>query len=164
MGASNPTMDLGIVHPLAFLPFHIALSWLSFRVYPTSLHLPLMAFGGVQYVVEHYADKFPQVAAAGPILVPIAVGLLAYHYRLVWVSSSGSKTHVWIGLVGYILTLGISKGMELGFPKGTGDEQIAALKDPTYNFQHLVLHVVLCVVMYITGMSVPAGGKVSIAD
>lgn len=76
----------------------------------------------------------------------------------VYLASKGSKTHVWIGLAGYILVLGVSKGLELGFPKDSGPEQIEALKDPTYNFHHLILHIALVLVLYITGMSVPAGG------
>ncbi|CAK0874189.1 unnamed protein product [Prorocentrum cordatum] len=30
--------------------------------------------------------------------------------------------------------------MELGFPKDTAEEQISALKDPSYNFWHFWLH------------------------
>merc|ERR1711998_518820 len=105
-----------------------------------------------------FAGDLPQVASLGPILVPISVVLLMVHYYLVYKNCKGSKGHVLVGLLGYIAILVAHKGLELGFPKDTGAEQIVALKDPFYNFWHLMLHIELCIVLAITTFSVPFGG------
>ena len=75
-----------------------------------------------------------------------------------YLATVGDKSKVWIGLAGYVTLLVVTKSQEWGFPKDTGAEQIAALKDPTYNKHHLALHLALVILMGYTGLSVPAGG------
>lgn len=104
-----------------------------------------MAFGVTQGIIEHYADVFPSVAAAGPFLIPVAIGLLGMHYY--YAAQIMDKSKVYTGLFFYFLVLFVSKGMELGFPKDTAAEQIEALTDEDYVLKHFGLHVALVAVL-----------------
>ena len=92
-----------------FAVMHLGFSFFTYRVFPAAWAIPLAAFAVVQTIIEHYADVFPQVAALGPPLVLVAIGLLGYHYRLVYVATVGDKTKVFVGLAGYIALLVVTK-------------------------------------------------------
>ena len=67
----------------------------------------------MQGIVEHYADVFPTVAAVGPFLIPIALGLLGLHYYYAN-QVIADKRVVYGGLASYLVVLFVSKGFELG--------------------------------------------------
>ena len=122
-----------------FMALHVFTAYLLACPFPKKYLAPLMAFGVVQGCIEHYADALPTLAAAGPPLVLVAIGLLGLHYKFAY-AQMASKPQCLAGLVGYFAILGVSKGFELGFPKDTGAEQIVALQDETYSLHHLALH------------------------
>ena len=104
-----------------------------------------MVFGIAQGFIEHYSDVFPSIAALGPFLIPVGVGLLGMHYY--YAAKIMDKTKVYTGLFFYILVLFVSKGMEWGFPKDTVAEQIEALTDDDYVLKHFCLHFVFVAVL-----------------
>merc|ERR1719271_2233771 len=103
------------LHPLTFLPFHLISHHLTARVFPNKrvTYPAHLAFTLVQFTIEHYSAEFPSVASFGP------------------------------ALVGVLLALPVFKGLELGFPKDTPEEQAAANLDRTHSLWHLVLHGIL---------------------
>eukprot|EP00986_Skeletonema_menzelii_P017511 scaffold20031_cov69-Skeletonema_menzelii.AAC.1 len=109
--------------------------------YPSKYRAALLAFGVAQGVIEHYADVFPSIAAIGPFLIPVAIGLLGMHYY--FAAKIMDKKVVYTGLAAYIFVLFLFKGMEWGFPKDTAAEQIEALVDEDYVMKHFIFHVVL---------------------
>ena len=96
-----------------FMLEHVGIVLLLSMAYPEKYRLPLYAFGAVQDIVEHYADVFPNVAAAGPFLIIIGLSLLGLHYyyanQLI-----ADKRIVWGGLASYLVVLFVAKGFELG--------------------------------------------------
>ena len=83
------------------------------RAYFCFLDQPqLLIFGLLQGIVEHYADVFPNLAEMGPLLVPLALGLLGWHYYLA--SKVLDKTILYGGAISYILLLVVLKGLEFG--------------------------------------------------
>lgn len=115
-----------------------------------SLSPQLVAFGVVQGIIEHYADVFPSVAAVGPFLIPVGLGLLGMHYY--FAAKIMDTAIVYTCLAAYILVVVVSKGMDLGFPKDTAAEQIEALTDDDYVMKHLGLHIALIAVLVPTSM------------
>ncbi len=98
---------------LAFMAQHVGIVGMVATAYPPKYRLPLYAFGAVQGIIEHYADIFPSVAALGPILVPIAIGLLFMHYYFAN-KVIDNKAIVWGGFAAYFVILVFSKGMDQG--------------------------------------------------
>ena len=105
----------------------------------------VLVFGITQGIIEHYADVFPSIAAAGPWLIPVAIGMLGMHYY--YAAKIMDKVKVYTGLFFYFLVLFVSKGMEWGFPKDTAAEQIEALTDEDYVLKHACLHIALVAVL-----------------
>jgi hypothetical protein len=95
---------------------------------------------GIQGLIEHYADKFPSVAKVnGPLTLVVLVFLGYWLYTLFTISTAPGWV-IWTAIAIYVVVVGVAKTKELGFPKDTVEEQIAALKDPNYNFWHFCIH------------------------
>ena len=67
----------------------------------------------VSHSAQHYADVFPNVAAAGPFLIPIGICLLGLHYYYAY-QVIEDKRLVWGGFVSYFVLLVLAKGLEWG--------------------------------------------------
>ena len=137
-----------------FMLYHVGLVALIAMAYPKKYRPALYAFGAVQGIVEHYADVFPTVAAAGPFLIPIAIALLGLHYYFAN-QVIAKQSIVYGGLAFYIVLLVGAKGMDWGFPKDTAEEQIEALSDNGYVTKHFILHNLLISCLAITAFSLP---------
>ena len=138
-----------------FFALHMGTAALLARPFDRKYQAPLMAFGALQGVIEHYADALPALAAFGPPLVLVAIALLGVHYKLAY-GKMDNKALCLAGFVGYFVILFVSKGFDLGFPKDTGAEQIVALKDESYSALHLGLHGALIANLALTACSVPS--------
>merc|ERR1719152_79192 len=140
------------LHPLTYLPFH-----LTARVFPNKkITYPAhLAFTLVQFAIEHYSAEFPSVAAFGPALVAVALGLAPYTYYRALKTTTGPKALVWAGLAVFLLALPVFKGLELGFPKDTPEEQAVANLDRTHSLWHLVLHAVILINGLMVSYGVP---------
>ena len=101
------------------------------------------------------ADALPALAAFGPPLVLVAIGLLGVHYKLAY-GKMDNKGLCLAGFLGYFVILFVSKGFDLGFPKDTGAEQVVALRDETYSVLHLGLHGALLANLALTACAVPS--------
>ena len=151
-----PPKKMGMVLPAPlFFLIHVYTAWILARPFPAAYVPPLMVFGVVQALIEHFADKLPMLAPLGPLLVLAGVVILGLHYRFAY-AKMADKARFWCGVAGYVLILAISKTFELGFPKDIVDEQIAALEDPTYSAHHAVLHVVLMANLALTAYATPS--------
>jgi hypothetical protein len=135
------------IHPLVFLPFHLASHHLTARTfankrvsYPAHLALTL-----TQYTAEHFSAEFPSLAEYGALLVPVALSLVPYYYYRSFKHTTGSTRLVWAGLAVFVLALLTFKGLELGFPKDDPAEQAIANLDPTHSYWHLLVHVVFLI-------------------
>merc|ERR1719271_1929402 len=133
------------LHPLTFLPFHLISHHLTARVFPNKkvTYPAHLVFTLVQYTIEHYSAEFPSVASFGPALVGIALALAPYTYYRAFKTTTGPKALIWAALAVFLLALPVFKGLELGFPKDTPEEQAAANPDRTHSLWHIVLHVVV---------------------
>ena len=128
------------------------------RVFPNIggiLQPALCVFFFVQGLIEHYADALPTLAVAGPSLVPLALALVVGFFYYAYKASTHPKM-VLAGLVAYVVVVVVAKGGELGFPKDTAAEQIAALKDPVYTQYHLIVHVVFNLLFCAVSYSAPS--------
>lgn len=96
-----------------FMVQHVALVALIAMAYPEKHRPYLYAFGAVQGIVEHYAGVFPNVAAAGPFLVPIGIVLLGLHYYYANKVIS-NKSIVRGGFAAYFVLLVAAKGLDWG--------------------------------------------------
>lgn len=131
--------------PLTYLPFHLVGAHLTARMLPHKhITYPVqMAFGVTQFVVEHYSAEVPSVAAFGPLLVGLLLLQAPYVYYRAFKYTEGTKAYVWAALATFPLILFFFKGLELGFPKDTPEEQAEANLDRTHSLWHLLLHCVL---------------------
>ena len=96
-----------------FMVQHVALVALIAMAYPEKQRPYLYAFGAVQGIIEHYADVFPNVAAAGPFLIPIGIVLLGLHYYYANKVIS-NKLIVWGGFAFYVVLLVGAKSLDWG--------------------------------------------------
>lgn len=96
-----------------FMVQHVALVALIAMPYPEKHRPYLYAFGAVQGIVEHYAGVFPNVAAAGPFLVPIGIVLLGLHYYYAN-KMIPNKLIVYAGFAVYFVLLVAAKGLDWG--------------------------------------------------
>lgn len=137
-------IEASALHPLTYLPFHLAAHHLTARVFPNKkLTYPAhLLFTIAQYTTEHYSIEFPSVAAFGPALVVAAFALLPYTYYRAFKTTTGPKWLIWAALALFLLAVPVFKGLELGFPKDTPEEQAAANRDRTHSLWHVVLHMV----------------------
>lgn len=154
---STATASIGALHPLTYLPFHLASHHLTARnfsakkfTYPAHLLFTL-----VQYAIEHFSAEFPSVAALGAILVPIAISMAPITYYCAYKKTTGPKWHIWAAVAIFLVTLPLFKGLELGFPRDDPTEQAQANLDPTHSYWHLVLHVVILLNGILTTYHVP---------
>ena len=133
------------LHPLTYLPFHLIGGHLTARLLPNKrfTYPAQMAFAVTQYAVEHFSAELPSVAAFGPALVAIALSQAPYIYYRAFKLTAGSKALVWAALLTFFPILFFFKGLELGFPKDTPEEQAIANLDRAHSLWHLLLHVVL---------------------
>lgn len=135
------------LHPLVFLPFHLASNHLSARVFPAkSITYPaLLAFNLLQYSVEHFSGELPTLAAMGPVLVLItlALGPLSMYYA--YKRTLGSKRLVVSAIAAFPVLLAFFKGLEFGFPKDDPADQAIANQDFVHSVKHLLLHITLVV-------------------
>jgi hypothetical protein len=145
--------------PLFFIA-HVATTFLLAEGFPNKYKSSIFAFGVIQGIVEHYADKLPLFAALGPFLVPPAIGLFGMHYYFVNKVIEDKKV-VWGGFISYFLIIIVSKGFDLGFPKDTANEQIEALSEDDYNMHHAVLHLALITCVGLIASNIPKKTAVS---
>merc|ERR1719408_70557 len=152
-----PEVVAPALHPLTFLPFHLASHHLTARVLPNKrwTYPAHLAFTLVQYTIEHYSAEFPTVASFGPALVGIGFALTPYTYYCAFKKTTGPKVLIWSALAVFLLAALVFKGLELGFPKDTPEEQAAANLDRTYSLWHLVLHAVGLVSLLMVSYGVP---------
>jgi len=145
------------LHPLTYLPFHLVGHHLTARTFPNKrVTYPLhLLFSLAQYATEHYSAEFPSVASFGPALVGIALATAPYFYYRAFKTTTGPKSLIWAGLAVFLIALPVFKGLELGFPKDTPDEQAAANLDRTHSLWHLVLHMVVLVNGLVVSYGVP---------
>jgi len=157
--AETPAMTATAVHPLVFLPFHLAGHHLTARVFPKKAvtypaHLALTI---VQYLSEHYSAELPELAQYGAVLVPIVLSLVPYYYYRAFKHTTGPKWRVWAGLAMFVGALVTFKVLELlpGFPKDDPAEQALANQDVAHSYWHLFIHVMLLVNGLLVSACVP---------
>jgi len=145
------------LHPLTFLPFHLISHHLTARVFPNKrvTYPAHLAFTLVQYTIEHYSAEFPSVASFGPALVLVALSVAPLTYYYAFKRTTGNKSLIWAALAVFLLALPVFKGLELGFPKDTPEEQAAANLDRTHSLWHAVLHTVVLVNGLMVSYGVP---------
>merc|ERR1719258_432514 len=85
-----------------------------------------------QYCVEHFSAELPSVAAFGPLLVAMTLGMAPYIYYRALKATEGPKALIWAAIAMFPVMLGVFKGLELGFPKDTPEEQAVANLDRTH--------------------------------
>jgi len=119
----------------------------------------MTVFYTLQYIVEHWADQLPTIAALGPFLVPIALATVFPMFYFLYKRGTQSKTEFWILVALYFVLIGVFKGFEFGFPKDTAAEQIEALTDADYNNKHLFLHCVLLAYIHYVSSHIPSSPK-----
>lgn len=146
-----------IIPPLIFAAFHIVLVASLGTTFPEKFRAPLFLFAVLQIMYEHYAEKFPSVAMIGPVLFPLAIALLIMHYYYAFQLISDKKI-VWSSLAIFFVVFGGSKALDFGSPKDTIEEQIEALKDDTYNMQHLLNHCIVMIPSTLIVFSLPKDG------
>merc|ERR1719482_1511079 len=88
------------LHPLTYLPFHLAGHHLTARVFPNKkvTYPAHLAFTLVRYTIEHYSAEFPSVASFGPALVGVALALTPYVYSRALKTTTGPKALIWAAL------------------------------------------------------------------
>merc|ERR1711918_4625 len=138
------------LHPLVYLPFHLASNHLSARIFPNRqfTYPALVAFTLLQYGVEHFGAELPTLASYNEVLVPIAIaiGPLSYYFaHKRWSEARCPKYVLWLGIASFPFLLGFFKGFEFGFPKDDPMEQAAANLDPTHSYKHLILHIAILI-------------------
>ena len=89
-----------IVPAPIFFVQHMATAFMLAKPFPKRYKAPLMAFGVVQGIIEHYADVFPSLASIGPALVLVAIGLTFAHYKFAYDQIGERKALAVAGLVG----------------------------------------------------------------
>ena len=136
---------LSALHPLTFLPFHLANHHMLARTLPyRRITYPLhLIFSITQYLVEHFSAEFPTIASMNAPLVSIAISLAPYFYYRSYKTTTGPKSLVWASVAIFLISLPLFKGLELGFPKDDPMEEAAANKDVAHSYWHLVLHITL---------------------
>jgi len=129
--------------PLTYLPFHLLGHHLTARVLPHKKYTypAHLLFSVTQYCVEHFSGELPSVAAIGPILVVATISMAPYSYHRAFKHTEGSKAFVWAAMLSFLPILFVFKGLELGFPKDTGEEQAIANLNREHSLWHLLLHV-----------------------
>mmetsp|Transcript_30061 Transcript_30061/g.52792 ORF Transcript_30061/g.52792 Transcript_30061/m.52792 type:complete len:156 (-) Transcript_30061:295-762(-) len=146
--------------PYVFFPFHMLLAYPLGRVFPMSwFFIPffhLFYFG--QFLVEHMADQFPEVAKYGPVLIAIGLSTSPPFFYICH-SKAKNKGLVKLMILAFFLLLGGSRAMQWGFPYDDPAEQIAALTDDFYNKCHLALHVALAVILFTCSFAVDLSDK-----
>jgi len=149
------------LHPLTYLPFHLVGHHLTARLFPYKrITYPAhLIFAVSQYCVEHYSAEFPSVAALGPALVGIALSMAPYIYYRAFKTTEGPKALVWAALASFLPILFVFKGLELGFPKDTPEEQAVANLDRAHSLWHLLLHVLLLGNQLLVSCGVPWSPK-----
>ena len=150
-------MPVTALHPLVYLPFHLAGHHMTARAFshkPVTYPLHL-AFSLMQFTVEHFSAEFPTLASANGALVAITVSLVPVFYYCAYHKTTGPKSHVWLAIGMFLITLPVFQGLELGFPKDDPTEQAAANLDPVHSYWHLVLHVVITVNLLVATYHVP---------
>eukprot|EP01083_Nonionella_stella_P022612 62531_1 len=150
----------GVYDVLFWLPFHML------QAYPMTRNLPLPDFcipflhmaWVPMYISEHWAGLAEPVEEAwamrsiiNPISLPFLLGFFYYSHKY--------SDHPTIVKVGMVLYFGFMFGKgNFGFtgsPKKSYDEQIAACSDPTWNSQHLFLHVWYLTILWVVALTVP---------
>ena len=112
----------------------------------------LLWFG--HYLVEHYAEDFPSVVAIAPVLLVTIFALFGSFFYYSYIKSN-NKPVVVAGILSIALTTVILKGFELGFPYDDPKQQVEALKDPTFNNWHILLHVIFITTFWSVSNTVP---------
>jgi hypothetical protein len=150
-----------VVHDVWFwAPFHML------QAYPIARNLPLpdvmIPFAHLIwvpfYIWEHWTGMCEPVEEAWAMksyIVPIS-GILLLAFFFFTHKLSEKPTVVKIGAVLYFSFMVFAKdvGFE-GSPKETYDEQIAANADPSWNNQHLFLHIYYLVILWAVALTVP---------
>lgn len=140
--------------PLFFL-VHVYTTWLLARPFPAAYVTPILVYGAVQALAEHFADMLPTLARFAPLLGLPGLVIAGFHYRIAY-KQMADKARCWCGIAGYVLILGMAKGFDVGIPKDDPAEQAAALQDPAYSAQHAALHAVLIPIIALTAYAVPS--------
>merc|ERR1719238_1071806 len=155
--ATPAIIEAPALHPLVFLPFHLIGHHLTARLLPNRrVTYPLhFIFAMTQYCVEHFSAELPSVAAFGPLLVAITLGMAPYIYYRALKATEGPKALIWAAIAMFPVMLGVFKGMELGFPKDTPEEQAEANLDRMHSLWHFVLHVAVLVNQLMVAYGVP---------
>jgi hypothetical protein len=144
------------LNPLVYLPFHLLGHHLTARLLPHKrvTYPAHLVFTLLQYIVEHYTAEFPSIAAMGPALVALALAMAPYIYYRAFKTTLRPKAQVWAALSLFFVSLGVFKGLELGFPKDTPEEQAIANLDRTHSLWHLLVHVVVLVIQVLVAFGV----------
>ena len=154
------TEKMAVFSPYVYFPFHMLLAYPLGRVFPMpGFFVPffhLFYFG--QFLVEHMADQFPEVAKYGPVLILIGLSTTPPFF---YICHSKAKNKGLVKLMGlaFIAMLGVSRVMQWGFPFDDPAEQIDALKDPFYNNCHVVLHVGFLLILFTTSFAADLSDK-----
>merc|ERR1711988_1470659 len=88
---------------------------------------------------------FHRALQRGAAVSGIALLMAPYTYYRALKTTQGPKWLIWAGLAIFLIALPVFKGLELGFPKDTPEEQAVANLDRTHSLWHLVLHVVVLI-------------------
>jgi len=156
--APAPVAEPAALHPLTYLPFHLLSHHLVARVFPNkAITYPAhLAFALTQYVIEHFIEEVPTLAAANGALVAAAIFLITpYYYYRAFKHTRSSKSLVWAGLAVFLVALPVFKGLDQGFPKDDPVEQAAANRDQAHSYWHLLIHAILLVNGALVSYGVP---------
>jgi len=152
------SFTLPLVHPLVFLPFHLASHHLTARMFSAkSITYPLhLAFTLTQYSIEHFTSSLPKSVTAlnGP-LVGVAVLMIPAVYYCAIKKTTGPKSLVWASLASMFVVLLVFQGLELGFPKDDPADQIIANVNVVHSWWHLLIHILLLTISTMASYHVP---------
>lgn len=153
---------MAAIPALAYAPFHAVSNHMVARTMPMkAVTYPLnLSFAILQYAVEHFSSEFPTIAALNPLLVFIAIFVQtpAFYYCALK-KTTGSKAQIWLSVALFFGGAIVFKGLELGFPKDTPEEQAAANLDPVHSYWHMFLHVFLLCNGFLATRNVPWSPK-----
>merc|ERR1712156_759128 len=96
-----------------------------------------------QWVLEHKLEEYPEVAPLSPILTGFAILVVVPGYFYNLFQHSTNNTGIWCSLLFYIGMVVVCKSFDICFPKDDPEEQVLALKDPKFNGEHMLLHLLI---------------------
>merc|ERR1719161_2214706 len=159
----DPSIKMFAIHPVFFVPVHMALPLIISKVYPKKeISTPLL-FGGFFFhmLIEHFTESMGSLAnllgCFAPIFILTVLGFFYLCYQ-----QSNNKIAVLQSLVAFFVVAGLLKGLEAGFPKDTAPEQVVANRDVFYTWCHFSFHLIHIVLLHNAASTCPGDYLVQI--